>query len=427
MTKTVRRQLYSLAAMVMISSVTVSFSAYAKTVEDYRREAEEAAKEADKIVKERIDAANREAEAEKILLDKAMERNAALIRGVHDRMQVSASQKSEHFREEKEEQHKKRFYIIVNESYVQQLSPLAEKARQILKEFDVYRQTEGSNKDLLQKTLIAARQDLDLNQLIDSHSRLHSLMQNESTNKSYWVSELSAIQADLSLCHQSYLNRIDSMRPFFKKYDVPELGSPLKSIRKLTRALEYTQKRADFFQEYGKPTLDHFSDQISSWAQSKVEKKKEMQALNEDLGLEFKKTISGLIARSRQLKRESPLKVGCLKRIRPLFDVYQEILSYENLCSDLEHLRKSKSVYFSGCRLLPPALDSAKEFFNATARSRMHFTITLGQTTEGVPYELREELRHLADGFEAFSLLQAIQLHDDLIQKWHDSKQNVPK
>lgn len=420
--KNLFRLLWKWRVFLMLTSLSFS-PVQAKTVEDYRKEVEQVLCEADRIQKARADAGRIRAEGAKARRDHKEQEKKDLIEQVKQQLRGSGEQKIGKLQEEwRWIKHQKSLFDRINASYVKQLNTLRTRTSEWIARLEGYRDSEKTHRERLRSSLQVLQTTSKLEELLLAKENLDQLRTGELAKQSKWTKELSAIEADLKKSHGQYLLSLQSLQAFLKKYGISGLNLPQETLQKLQQALQYAKMRGDYFSEKGKQGIQQIEKRMEACVLSQVEHRMsliEKKELDTVLGLAFETSVRQWMSRYTQVTEKSAMKVGCCQHLKPFFSLFQEVLTYQALCRDLDQLSRSNSPYNTGCQLLAGTLHEANDFFEGGARDQINLTLSLARS--GIPERLQTEVDELAEGLERRTLIQSIQAHDDLLKKWNDS------
>ena len=395
----------------------------ARTLLEYERERDQARVDADNAQHRRAIEATKRAERARAQRDqKAVEKRDLIARG-KTLVEASGNKKFQIMKDElRWVKRQSQLFSQATTNYLEAQRQSNERIKKWRAQWRVYQSTESARKAELREGLSASRSATLAKQLVEPHQRLRDLRKTEIAEASALIQGVDSLIADVANDHGRYLLALEPIAQFLEKYHLTKIARPSSVESKLISLKAYIQARSHFFAEQSARTIAQIESQMNFLMVDHVDSvmsELERKELQSTLAAAFLDTVNQLIEKQSEVMAKVQVPFGCGQSLKPLHDFYKEALVFKGQCADLDTLRRTNSIYFTGCRLLASTLFEAQSFMDDGAIQLMRMTEALARIEERPA--LLVALRRLSDGLgRDGTLVQKIHLHDDLIQQWKE-------
>ena len=395
----------------------------AKTLADYQVERDQASREADEAQARRAREARARAERMRALRDQKLKEKQDLVASGKSRLEASGVKKFRLLKDELEwMQRQTQLFTRASENYLASQNQLKQRIETWQNQLRSYQNTEAARKSELSQGISLAHLTSSVAELVTPHQRIRDLGMNEGAKASQLVMEVDLLTAELTNGHGRYLLALAPLAEFIKKYQLQKIPSPRVTLDKLAGAKKYIQLRSTFLSDQANQAvrlIEVKMDQLIVDHVDAVMTELEAKDLNLMLSAAFTETMHQLLKKKTEVMERVQVPFGCGQKLKPLYDFYKEALAFKGLCNDLEKLKKSKSIYLTGCSLIEGTLSETQDFMKDAALNQMQITEALARLETDV--DLQQLTKQLSKALnQEGTLIKKIHLHDSLIRHWQE-------
>lgn len=318
----------------------------------------------------------------------------------------------------------------ISAEYSQDLSNIKEPYESLLERFVAYQSSEALKKSRLAQGVEKIEKARGILPLFELNTDLDQLRKEESSAQSLLCSDTIQLRGKFKVAFQVYKRKIAPFDKFMTKYQLAKkMDPPKSSLEQLETIQYYSNERNAYFSEQVISSLRRIEKKMRIFMNDQVASilsEQERKKIRAEVKVAFHERINELMDKEVQLIQQSDEKASDRQKIKPKFEIYREILSYQDLCSDLEQLYQEGSPYYAGCEMLQPLFHSAHLFMERKVWREMKNTISFIKKS-GI-LQLQSEMDQLTEAihqheesrFSNQNLLDVIRVHDYLIEQFKE-------
>lgn len=377
----------------------------------------------------------------KIAIEK---KQAAIVRETDEvlsKLQISADQKRKELKAKKQRNEEKGSFLKRQTFlYLKAVKSLAQRTRAWMQPFQAYQRDEGNSKTLLNTQLHHIALAQQLSDLVHPRTLLYQLHQRERSLHSEIENEANRLISGFKSAQDDYHQSLQPVQDYLEEYQMTPLSASTL-IGELEPIVQYTNQRWTYFSGEIEPRFAALERKMNDMIHSQVEEKlskQEIEKIHAAACAAYSKAVNQLIQKTVQYAvPENRSSYGCGEKLSGYYEIYEEVLTHQARCSDLERLKREGSIYAPGCVYLVSGghFQRAQDFFDDYAWYQM--TLTLAIAKKNAPASLRSTLQKLdtlvqrgsssdlSEPLKKETLWQAIRWHDELLEDWKETDEEV--
>ncbi len=363
--------------------------------------------------------------------DQLIEVKKALLTLGHSRLTDSQHAKMEGLNDEIKNIKESNFQgSTINLKYTKNQQSYVKDYTSLLDHFQHYHGSETTEKKKLQDEVTLSLGAKNTSDLALAQARLIGLRKEESADQTLLEAQAGILVAKMKNTFTEYEEQLTPWQTFLTHYQISKIDPPAAYLTQLQHIQNYAHQRGEYFAHTVATQLPKIEKQLNDCLHTAIntdQQSGEKKRLDTALSVGFLDTIGALLKEEMQIRKdpENQSAFGCGNKLKPTYDFFQRVLVYQEQCQDVRALKQAGSPYALGCLLFKPVLQGAKGFFKSGAWGNIGFTLIpaefcgpkalspLGQRINAI-----KQLRVKENDMPNAILLEAIQLHDELLTQW---------